>query len=205
MNMFLNESVLKMVGYLKSPISLLCQSPLKGEDGYEEVVSVITEISLNIVGEKFSLYINLWLVCVILGIIIVCLSIFFLNNQNETERILTVQDIDSWKPDNIPRDRKYDFFYLKLGYQSALRFAGIKREKNLYSSTWGWATLDGSDKWRLNQAADKAQKNGQLALIGYSHRYKDPIREIRNPDKSACSNPILIAVIYRNDGYVHNN
>lgn len=107
------------------------------------------------------------------------------------------QAIFSWKPVNIPNDKKEDFLYLKLGWQSAHTEFNLKN-KDIYSKSWDWGSLDSSELWRLNKLADRAQHSGSLKDIGLQHTYKGRITYI-GTNTGAKSSPTLIMILRAHD------
>lgn len=80
----------------------------------------------------------------------------------------TINGIGNYEYISIPKPATnyFDLLYIKLGYQTCVNVLS-PQTKNLYSTTWGWATLDLRERIRISVAGARAKANGELQAIGH--------------------------------------
>lgn len=134
----------------------------------------------------------------------------------------TSMNLTNFRSDHLPEGRETDLLYLKLYYQWIQqvlntqnpidifdpRFQGRTNtsderynisNRNIYSITWGVASLTLREKYRLCRIARVAYNNGSLQALGYEiHGNIGVIRHIDNR-MIAKSRIALIAILAAND------
>lgn len=116
--------------------------------------------------------------------------IIFMENIVDLATKWNAKKIEEWKPITIPVDRKYDLFYLKLGYQ-CVRNTINSKDLSVYSRNWArWSRLSKKEITRLHNAALNAESTGSLSKCGYSFchdkNYKDFVNRITYVKNRTC-------------------
>lgn len=154
--------------------------------------------SFKLLEENLEVVIPILACGIIIGLAGASFILYMDANTNSRE-----SQLERWEPISIPRDRRNDLFYLKLGYQFVVNVCYPESSKTLYNRNWAWATLTRDDQIRLECAAAGAKATGALQSIGYDRQRRGKIVHI-NTDVKAKSRFNLILVIRQYDTSVNN-
>lgn len=129
---------------------------------------------------------------------VILLGISILYNKSPQELI----DLDEYI--SVPKGSSNDMLYLKLGWQTCINVLypsnHPRNRNNLYSQTWGWASLNSTEKMRLSVAAVRAQATGELQAIGHDRLHgRQSTIVILNTTRTASARFDLVFLIRKHD------